>query len=135
MMLLDTDVLVDIVLDREPHADPAEELLEKVQQGVEAANVAWHSISNLYYIAARVVGRDEALDFILGLLRFVPVAPTGTEAIRYAASLQMADFEDAMQVAAARACGATRIVTRNVSDYVRSPIPAVSPQAVLAELG
>ena len=46
----------------------------------------------------------------------------------------MTDFEDAMQVAAARACGAGHIVTRNVRDYERSPIPAVSPQAALTGL-
>ena len=46
----------------------------------------------------------------------------------------MTDFEDAMQVAAARACGAMRIVTRNISDYARSPIPAVTPQEALAHM-
>ena len=135
MILIDTDVLLDLALDRLPYADSAEELLAKIQLGVEAANVAWHSISNLHYIASPVIGRDNAREFILELIRFVPVATTGTESVRYAASLQMTDFEDAMQVAAARACGATRIVTRNVSDYLRSPIPAVTPQQVLAGLG
>ena len=135
MMLIDTDVLLDLALDRETYAGPAEELLEKIQHGVEAANVAWHSISNLHYIASPVIGRDNARDFILGLIQFVPVAPTSTESVRYAASLQMTDFEDAMQVAAARACGATRIVTRNLADYRQSPVPVVSPQEALAELG
>ncbi|MCY3786822.1 MAG: hypothetical protein OXG47_08880 [bacterium] len=72
--------------------------------------------------------------FIVELTRFVQVAETGTEAVRYAAALPMADFEDALQVAAARACGARRIVTRNLKDYKHSPIPAVSPQEALSEL-
>ena len=59
---------------------------------------------------------------------------TDTEGIRYAAALPMADFEDAMQVAAARACGARYIVTRNIRDYQHSPIRAASPQEALAEL-
>lgn len=134
MILIDTDVLVDLVLDREPHADAAEELLGKIEHGVEVANIAWHSIFNLYDVADRVIGGDRAREFIHELIRFLPVAPTGTEAVRYAADLPMADFEDAIQVAAARACGATRIVTRNVSDYARSPIPAVTPQEALAEM-
>ena len=73
-------------------------------------------------------------DFIVELTRFVGVATTDTEAIRYAAELPMEDFEDAMQVAAARACGARHIVTRNVRDYERSPIRAVSPQEALSRL-
>ena len=134
MMLIDSDVLIDVALRRVPHAFSSAELLDRIQQRVESANVAWHSISNLYYITTPAIGTDNARDFILDLIRFLPVAPTGTEAVRYAAGLPMADFEDAMQVAAARACGATRIVTRNVSDYARSPIPAVTPQEALAEL-
>ena len=47
---------------------------------------------------------------------------------------RLADFEDAMKVAAARACGARHIVTRNVKDYQRSPIPAIRPQDALREI-
>ena len=39
-----------------------------------------------------------------------------------------------MQVAAARACGAKLIVTRNLKDYKKSPIPAVSPQDAVHSL-
>ena len=47
----------------------------------------------------------------------------------------MRDFEDAMQVAAARACGASHIVTRNARDYARSPIPAIDADEALRILG
>ena len=134
MILLDTDVLIDVALDRRPHSDPASELLDRIEHGAEAAFIAWHSVSNLYYLVAPALGGVSARDFIVELTRFVAVAPTGTEGIRYAAGLPMADFEDAMQVAAARACGARRIVTRNVADYERSPIPAVRPQQALSGL-
>ena len=62
------------------------------------------------------------------------VAPTGTDSLRYAASLPMTDFEDAMQVAAARTCGARHIVTRNLRDYRHSPIPAISPEDALEQV-
>ena len=75
-----------------------------------------------------------ARDFILELTRFVEVTQAGTDAIQYAATLPMADFEDAMQVAAARACGVRNIVTRNVKDFRRSPIRALSPEEALTEL-
>jgi hypothetical protein len=39
-----------------------------------------------------------------------------------------------MQVAAARTCGASYIVIRNVRDYERSPIRAVDPQEALTAL-
>lgn len=127
MILLDTDVLIDIVLDRAPHASAAVELMERIEVGVERAAVAWHSISNLYYLVSPVQGDMQTRDFITELVSFVSVARTNTSSVRYAVNLPMKDFEDAMQVAAARVCGARCIVTRNISDYQRSPIPATRP--------
>ena len=134
MILLDTDVLIDVALDRHPYSGPASQILDRVEHGAESACIAWHSVSNLYYLIAPSRGGVSARDFIMELTRFVAVAATDTEAVRYAAGLPMPDFEDAMQVATARACGARTIVTRNVRDYERSPIPGVSPQEALTGL-
>ncbi len=134
MILLDTDVLIDVALDRRPYSYPASELLDRIEHGAESAYIAWHSVSNLYYLVAPALGGASARDFIVELTAFVSVATTDTQGIRYAAELPMADFEDAMRVAAARACGARYIVTRNVRDYERSPIPAVDPQEALTAL-
>ena len=134
MILLDTDILIDVALDRRPHSGPASELLDRIEHGSENAYIAWHSVSNLYYLVAPSHGGMDARDFIVELTRFVAVATTDAEAIRYAAELPMPDFEDAMQVAAARACGARHVVTRNVKDYERSPIRAISPQEALSGL-
>ena len=134
MILLDTDILIDIALDRHPHAGPAVDLLDRIEHGAERACIAWHTVSNFYYIVAPPRGGGSTRDFLVDLTRFVVVAATSTEALRYAAALPMADFEDALQVAAARACGARFIVTRNVRDYARSPIRAVDPQAALSDL-
>lgn len=133
-MLLDTDVLIDVALDRLPHSGPSSELLDRVERGPRRAFVAWHTLSNFYYLVRSSRGDADARDFIAELVRFVAVAPVDTAAAGYAVSLPMADFEDAMQVAAARACGAQHIVTRNVRDFARSPIPAVTPQEALDRL-
>ena len=131
MILLDTDVIIDVALDRRPHSGPASELLDRLERGQESAFIAWHTVSNFYYLVAPSRGGLSARDFIVELTRFVAVATTDTESVRYAAALPMTDFEDALQVAAAHACGAQHIVTRNVKDYERSPIRAISPQEAL----
>jgi len=46
----------------------------------------------------------------------------------------MKDFEDAMQVASAMACGADVIATRNVRDYARASIRVATPVALVKEL-
>ena len=51
-----------------------------------------------------------------------------------ALALPLSDFEDAMQCAAAMACNADVIVSRNVKDYQNSPIRTVTPELLLQEL-
>lgn len=133
-MLLDTDVLIDVALDRHPHSQSSCKLLDRIERGARRTFVAWHTLSNFYYLVKRTRGGADTRGFIADLVRFVSVAPADTNALRYAVSLPIPDFEDAMQVAAARACGAEHIVTRNVTDFERSPIPAITPGEALDRL-
>ena len=131
ILLLDTDVLIDVALEREPHADASGRLIDSLERRPGGAYVAWHSVSNFYYLVAPVRGGAGATVFIEELTEFVDVAPASTADLRYATRLALPDFEDAMQVAAAAACGAEIIATRNVRDYEASPIPARTPTELL----
>ena len=132
MILIDSDVLLDVALREEPFFRESAAFLLEAGRSSEPACIAWHSVSNVYYVARRRDPDADARGFILNLLEWVEIAPTDAESVRFAASLPMDDFEDALQVAAAEACGARQIVTRNLRDYSASPIPAVSPQEALA---
>lgn len=134
MILLDTDVLIDVALDRPPHAEGAARLLTLLEQRPRIAFVAWHTLSNFYYLVSPARGGDDARQFLMDLTRFVSVAPTDTDAFHFAATLPLKDFEDAMQVAAAWSTGATCIATRNVKDFRSSPIPAKEPAKLVREL-
>lgn len=134
MILLDTDILVDVAGDREPHAAASAALLDLLEARRRAAVVAWHTLSNFSHIVRPLRGADRARAFLTDVVRFAVVVPTDTEAFRYAVSLDLPDLEDAMQVAAAWACGARWIATRNVSDFRKSPIPARRPEQLLKEL-
>lgn len=120
IILLDTDILIDLALDRAPHAEPAAALHDVLEKRPGTAFVAWHSLSNFYYLVSPKRGKDQTRDFLLDLTRFVHVAPTTTESLLLAGRLDLRDFEDAMQVAAATACGANMIATRNLRDYTQS---------------
>jgi predicted nucleic acid-binding protein len=135
VILLDTDVILDVALDRSPHAAASSALLDRLERRPFGAFVAWHTLSNVYYMLRPVRGQDDVRAFLTALTEFVTVAPTDSEAFRFAVSLPLADLEDAMQVAAARACGALYIATRNVADFRRSPVPARTPAALLEEIG
>ena len=135
ILLVDTDILIDFALDRRPHAAAAGELLDALERRQATGFIAWHSVANFHYLVVSKQGAAATKAFLLDLLRFIQVAPTSTESVRYAASLPMRDFEDALQVAAAVSCGARMIATRNVRDYARSPVRATAPTTLLKELG
>jgi predicted nucleic acid-binding protein len=126
-ILIDADVLIDLALDRAPHSSDASRILEAVQKGQAAAVVAWHTVSNVYYVLCTWTDRARALGFIRDLSMLVEIAPVDSAALRIALALQMRDFEDAMQVASALAASVDVIVTRNVRDFRTSPVRAVKP--------
>ena len=133
-MLIDNNVLLDAALHRQPFHGPAAALLERLAQNPGRGFVAWHSLATFYYIVERDINRATALAGIVHLTAFLIVAPVTHESLLYALSLPMSDFEDAMQVAAAQAAGAERIVTRDLADFANSPIPALTPEQALREL-
>jgi len=119
-VLIDTDVLLDVALAREPHLPASLAVLEWAEKGGSAA-VAWHSLANCSYLLKG--GRG----FLQDLLDLVEVAPVGSRDAKVAMGLPMNDLEDAFQAAAALAYRADFIVTRNLPDYRYSPVPAASP--------
>ena len=134
MIHIDIDILVDAVNDREPFSEASARFLDLISTGSEPAGVAWHTISNLYYITEPGPEGPGIRSYIEDLARTVTVVPTSNEDLLRALSLPINDFEDAMQVAAAIAAGARLIVTRNTEDYRNSPIRAISPAQAVAEL-
>lgn len=129
IFLLDTDILIDVALQRMPYATAAGELLDLLEQHPGTAWIAWHTVSNFYYLVSPTRGRNNTKNFLVDLVRFVNVAQTTTNSFLFATRLRMKDFEDALQVAAAVACEAEVIVTRNIRDYARSPVQALTPEA------
>ncbi|RMD92536.1 MAG: PIN domain-containing protein [Calditrichaeota bacterium] len=127
IVLIDTDILIDVALERLPHADASAWFLDLAERRECQAFIAWHSIANFYYIVSSPSGKTKAKEFIRDLLTFTKVASVGTRDALYAVTLEIPDFEDALQIAAARACGAEKIITRNVKHYRQSPIPAQTP--------
>lgn len=132
IVLLDTDVLIDVALDRSRHAEPAATLLDALEQDPGRGHVAWHSIAKFYYLVRPSHGHVTTKNFVVDLVKFISVAETKTSDLLVATRLRLRDFEDAMQVAAALACKADVIAARNVRDYKNSPIEAVKPSTLLS---
>ncbi len=133
-VLLDTDVLVDVAFGREAHGPESRAVVEWCHKSPGAAFVAWHSISNLFYLLRAAQSDAIARLFIEHLLEFMDVVAGGGREVRQALQLEIRDFEDALQITAALYGGADCIVTRNVRDYRHSPVPAMTPAKFLRHL-
>lgn len=97
--------------------------------------IAWHALSNTFYLVrGHSRSAQTALQFVSDLLSWSEVAVTGKPEALHATQSGMNDFEDALQVAASVACGASVIVTRNTNDFLASPIPVMTPEQLLAHL-
>lgn len=134
-LLIDTDVLLDVALDRPPFSKPAGKLLDLLQSGQADGFIAWHSVSNIYYLCSSSKSDSSVREMLRDLCTFIQVAPVETLDLLRALSLNMQDFEDAMQAAAALACRAEIIVTRNLRDYTNSPVQAMTPVQILDHIG
>ena len=131
-VLLDTNILVDLVQRREPNVAESTALLRACgKNGIEMV-IAWHTISNIWYISRKSSGREWSLKALPLLLKNVTVPRGGTPEIRRAIEFGFSDFEDAMQAAIAEFAKVDYIATRNVGDFATSPVAAMTPSDLLA---
>ena len=125
--LLDTDVVLDLLLDRTPFADAAEALWEAHRQGQFAAFISPITPVNVFYITQKVKGLRAAHKAVADVLTTVLVCPADHMILASAMTLAFDDFEDAVQHSVAAASGLDAIITRNLADYARASIPVYSP--------
>jgi len=130
-ILFDTNVILDVMLDREPFADAASALLEQVENGVIAGYLSATTITTIHYLASKAIGEEKAQTEIEKLFSLFEVAPINRAVLEAALKSRMADFEDAVLSEAAKAVGVDGIVTRNIKDFKRAGISIYNPIELL----
>ncbi len=131
-VLFDTNVILDVLLERKPHIDAAAKLFALVDNGRINGWICATTVTTIYYIAAKSFGARRARDQVHGLLGLFEVAPVGKQVLDGALDIDFSDYEDAVLHEAARAAGATVIVTRDRDDFANSAVPALDPIELLA---
>jgi predicted nucleic acid-binding protein len=133
-LLLDINLLLDVLLQREPWAEPAASLLSRIERGEASGFVAGHTLTTVHYVVSRARDRQLAAAAVTDLLRFLDVVPIEKIDSSQALVLPTDDFEDAVQAAAALKIGADCIVTRDEEGFRGLTIPSLNPGEVLALL-
>lgn len=130
--LFDTNVVLDVLLDRQPFVDNAVKLFSLVDNGHIGGAICATTVTTIFYIASKDFGRKRAREQVHDLLKLFEIAPVDREALEAALLLDFSDFEDAVIHESARAAGVTAIVTRDQKDFLRSEIPVLLPSELLA---
>lgn len=130
--LIDTNIILDVLLDRKPYYDNSAEVLNLSGKKGITLYVTASSITDIYYIANQTLrNKEEVKAMLIKLLKIVFVAGVSEEEIRNALALSWKDFEDSVQYSAALLQGMDGIVTRNPKDYKDAEMKVWSPEGFL----
>ena len=131
-LLIDTNVVLDVLLRREPFSKTAAEVLNLTQRDEVREYVSASAITDIYYIANKQMkDRDAVRDLLKRLLMVVSVAAVSEWEIQNALNLAWGDFEDSVQYSVALLNEMDGIVTRNPSDYQEANMRIWLPEQAL----
>jgi len=129
-ILFDTNIVLDVLLEREPHFSASAAAWAAVENSKTEGLMSAHAVTTIHYFLRKKLGIPESRRVLEALLEVFRVAPVDGAVIREALRLPIADFEDAVSAAAAHRSGCRFIVTRDPAGFRGSPLREVPPEAV-----
>ena len=133
-VLLDTNVVLDFLLDRAPFADTAAALWQANDDGQIEAYISVITPVNVFYIARKLKGAATARQLVESLLFACRVCAPDRDALLSALALPVKDYEDAVQVVSAETEVLDALITRDPDDYKGVQLPVFSPAGFLEQL-
>lgn len=133
-LMLDTNIVLDHIGRREPFYELSRRTCLLGIVGEARTFVTTSMVTDLFYLLRKDFGSVEAQRMIqedLGFLEMVSVTP---DDVAEALAQRWTDFEDCLVARCAQKVGADYIITRDVDDYKRSTVRAVTPQQLFDEL-
>lgn len=131
-IFLDTNVLMDVLLDREPFVADSQQVWLLAERGKVRGRVSVLSFPSVYYVVRKLSGSRQAQRTTV-MLRdvFAPVA-CDEQVLQQAMDAGFKDFEDAIQYFSALRADADCLVSRNPKHFRASDIPVLTPSEFLA---
>ncbi|MBE9011435.1 PIN domain-containing protein [Pseudanabaenaceae cyanobacterium LEGE 13415] len=134
-VLLDTNIILDYLLEREPFLQDAEVLFEAIDSGSVLGYVTATTLTDIFYIARRQTRSNElARQAVSTTLIAMVICPVNRGILESAFVSGLVDFEDAVQISCAVSQNLDAIVTRDIQGFSNSPLPVLSVQQLLEQL-
>ncbi len=133
-LLLDVNVVLDVLLDREPWSASAAALWAAVEARRARGLIPAHGVTTIHYLMRKARGGSFADRGVADLLSVFGVARVDSPVLKAALDLRLADFEDAVCAAAGAAAHCELLVTRDPAGFRGAPLEIVSPGEALVRL-
>jgi predicted nucleic acid-binding protein len=133
-ILFDTNIILDVLLDRKPFSEHASHLMSMVERSEINGFLCATTVTTIHYLLSQNLDKKKAMNSIHAIMTLFEVAAVNRLVIENALATKFSDFEDAVLHESARQAGAEYIVTRNVKDFKASKIPVYTPIEFLSTL-
>lgn len=133
-VLIDTNVILDVLCGRAEFLEASSKVWKYCEVNKIEGVISALSVPNIVYILRKELDPDRTKDIVERLMLIFDVAELKADDLKKAAELGASDYEDAIQMCCARRINADFIVTRNIRDFLTSPVPAVKPSELLERI-
>jgi predicted nucleic acid-binding protein len=130
-VLIDTNIVLDFLQEREPFVEEATRIFEQIDAGEIEGFISATTVTNIYYIIQKAAGREVAENAVAQILSDLQICIVDRSILEQAIALGFRDFEDAVQYACAVAYEVEAIVTRDISGFAGAEIPVKLPREIL----
>jgi predicted nucleic acid-binding protein len=134
-ILIDTNVVLDFLLQRDPFFQDAELLFQAIDSGEVVGYVTATTLTDIFYISRRqTLSLEQARQAVSETLTAMEICPVDRDVLESAFDSGLVDFEDAVQIFGAVAQELEVIVTRDTQGFLNSPVPVLSIQELLQQV-
>ena len=131
-LMLDLNLLLDVVQQRQPHYAASAHVLNYALEGNNGC-IAAHAVTTLHYLVSKYADRRKADELIDWLLQNFTISQISKNTFLRAQVLDFTDFEDAVVCACAEQQHCDYIVTRNSRDFVKASVAVLTPGEFIAQ--
>ncbi|MFM7172082.1 MAG: PIN domain-containing protein [Caldilinea sp.] len=133
-ILLDTNVVLDVLLKREPWVSEASAIWQANDDGRLVGHLMASALTDIFYVARRLADREAARAAVETCLEAFEFCPVDRHALELAHLHPGADFEDNLQMVCAEIAQLDAIVTRDPDDFKAATVAVLTPTQILAQL-
>lgn len=130
-ILFDTNIIIDVILEREPFYNDSRNALDKSDGFVFEGYILASTLTDIYYICKKQLGHHTTIEIIKNLIDSINILNVNRDTIVLALHSDFSDFEDAVQSASAELNQVDLIISRNTKDFSNSKTITLTPKEFL----